>query len=148
MRFIIFIHTLHNCIQYVCICIHINIHIYTHTHLYIYIYILHFYIHICMLAACHQVQKVRMNSKTHNLRIRDVSGLLCALHASGDQSLNAKLRSVGQKPFHWRTLQVVQKIWDKNADLQRRVKFGKRQTSVEALRFVTININNLLIRSL
>ena len=39
-------------------------------------------------------------------RIRDVSGLLCALQAEGDRSLNAKLKSAGQKPFHWQTLQV------------------------------------------
>ena len=37
------------------------------------------------------------------LRIRDVSGLLCALGTEG--GLNEKLRAAGQKPFHQRTIQ-------------------------------------------
>ncbi|CAK9080021.1 unnamed protein product [Durusdinium trenchii] len=44
-------------------------------------------------------------TKLSAIQIRDVSGLLCSLRT---EDLNAKLRAVGQKPFHLRTIQAFQ----------------------------------------
>lgn len=51
------------------------------------------------------IQHLVFNALIGRPRIRDVSGLLRALHAS--DSLNEQLRAAGQKPFHWRTINAL-----------------------------------------
>lgn len=112
------------------LCIYINVHIW---HIHIHIIqrcILHFTICILHIQLAILDHMSETTEKSTNLRIRDVSGLLCALHASGHQSLNAKLRSVGQKPFHWRTLQVGAVI----------TKRSIMRSFLETLRFITLNV--------